>query len=293
MTRTAAALAALAVCVVFAVSAAEAATHGLITGDGVHVRSGEAKAYRAIGKLNKGEWVQIVSASKDGQWVRIAPPAAADVWIFAKYVAVDGASGVVSGDKVRVRARPDLKGELVNRLNKGTALTVRGRKGDWLRIAPPSGTVAWVHTRYVKRMTDAELAAHRRQEAAEEAKAKAEEERKRAEAELARTREEEAKRKAAAELARKEAEEAARREAEAVKTAQGKSVEGWVAYIGPGLERSGATHRITKNGEVLALLRSTRVDLDAFIGTRVRVTGRADGAPDGVVEVGAVRVVLD
>ena len=317
MMKAAVALAALAVSVVFAVCAAEAAetaSHGLVTGDDVYVRSGEAKAYRAMGKLTKGEFIPVIAVSKDGKWVRIVAPSTADVWIFAKFVDVTGGRGVVSGDNVRVRVRPDLKGELVNKLKKGAVLNVKGREGDWLKIAPPEGTVAWVHAQYVKRMTAAEVAAHRRTQAD---LARAEAEKKKRAADLARRkREEEARRTAEAELARKRLEEEERaKELAAQDLAKAKAaidaakraaaaetkLDGWVSYIGPGMEHTGATHRIMRDGRVVGLVKSGRVDLGAFVGARVRISGRKRGEATlprrsdkvGIVDVAGIQIVLD
>lgn len=287
--------------------AAEPRPHGLVTGDNVYVRSGDAKAYRSMGKLKKGEFVPVIAVSKDGKWVRIIPPATADVWIFAKFVDVSNGRGVVNGDKVRVRVRPDLKGEMVNKLKKGAVLKVKGRKGDWLKIAPPKGTVAWVHARYIRRMTVAEVAAHRREQAD---LARREAEKKKRAAELARRkREEEARRKAEAELARRRLEEEERaKELAAQNLARAKAaidaakraadaetkLEGWVSYIGPGMEHTGATHRIMRDGRVVGLVKSGRVDLDSFIGSRVRITGLAMGAGSArAVHVSGIRMLFD
>lgn len=389
MTRAAVVLAVLAASVVFAASAAEAAetaSHGLITGASVYVRSGGAKAYRALGKLTKGQFVDVITVSNDGQWVRIVAPEQVDAWIFAKYVDVAGGKGVVTGDKVRVRSRPNLKGELVNRLDKGAALKVKGRKGDWLRIAPPKGTVAWIHARYVKRMTAAEVAAHRREaeqkqreadlalkKKAEDARTKRESaliadadklfaselakpitarsldkalkayQRVRAEAkdqrlrntalvkltliqELSRVQRAIARKEGPGPpskfdfemarkvygvgrevddlyAARKLATDIAARAKGAPVSPLGKPLEfsGWVSYVGPGVERTGATHRIVKDGRVLALVKSARVDLGSFVGARVRVTGRAQGEVKpsrsggnvGVIDVAGIEMVFN
>ena len=261
MTKATAVLAALAVSVLFATAAgaAEVAPHGLITGDSVYVRSGEAQSYRAIGKLKKGEFVNTITVSNDGKWVRVVAPVQADVWIFAKFVKVTGGKGVVTGSKVRVRARPDLKGELVNRLGKGAALTVKGRQGDWLKIAPPKGTVAWIHAQYVRLMTGAEVAAYRRAQtdlarreaekkrlAAEKAKLEAELALKKKQAEEARLKAEAERKERVAELAAKPAEE---ERIKPIKEPRGEKVNaeikvvvrGWVSYIGPGQESTGST----------------------------------------------------
>jgi uncharacterized protein YgiM (DUF1202 family) len=367
--------------------AADLPCWGLLTGDNVRVRSGPTLNHRDMGLLEKGNLALVQDLSDDGRWLRIVPPKTADVWIFAKYVDVRGDRGVVNGDKVRVRVRPELTGEVVNQVNKGARVKVKGRKGDWLKIAPPKGTVAWVSTEYVTRMTETEVAAYR----AEQARKKAEEERRKAE--LARLKAEAARRKREAALmaaadkvlavalkkgvrerslsaalrayeqarrkvtdarlrARAELTRDVIREMQRVQAALGRKadppalgkfdvararktpvlrravdelmasrrlaakvareararapkrpkdrreVDGWITLLGPGLEGTGASHRLVRDGRVLALIRSDSVDLSAFVGLRVRVDGRAAGRTElpyakgkpEIIEVAGVRV---
>jgi len=339
---------------------------GVVTGNDVNVRSGDAKAFREMGQLNKDRVVEILATSKDGKWVRIVAPGDSSVWVFAKFVRVEGEKGTLTGDKVRVRVRPELKSEVVNRLNRGAVVKVRGREGDWLKIAPPPGTIAWIHAQYVKRVTETELAAFEARKAQE---ARRERERRRREAERQARLRREAERKKrearmiadadklfAVELAKdirarsldkalrayRKAEQqvenpklrdkatasivvirdmqkvqaAIRRQARpgplakfdfaSARTAHGLSravddllaahrlaqkiagdaarrvasqptADGWVFYVRPGLEHTGATHTIIENGQVKALLRSGRIDLDAFVGRQVRIAGKLVG----------------
>ena len=379
-----------------AASAAEQPTHGVVAGQDVRVRSGPGKNYRDMCVLNRDAIVQVVGVSGDGEWLRITAPPKANVWIYAKYVDVDGALGVVNGDKVRVRVRPELTGELVNQVNTGTVVKVKSQKGDWLRIAPPDGTEAWVSAGHVKRMTDEEFAAYEEVKAREQAEAErlaeeaeqeaarktAEEARKQAEeaqktldhklfddadailaAELdkefmgraldtARTafeaaqqqvRDDELLKTIAVKLAVIEAMEAVQatiaaevepppfnfdfvaaketygvgrevddlfaaceqarqlaREAEAAQIADAeKALSGWIVPAGPALANKGIRYKIIRDRRTVALLKSEQVDLDAFAGIRVQVSGKSAGEaelPGGqaaqVVDVERIVIVL-
>ncbi len=158
--------------VLFAVSGAAGGVspHGLITGNAVRVRSGPHKSFREMCELDKGTVVTILGVSDNGKWLRIAAPEDGNVWIFGKYVDVAGGRGVVNGDRVRVRIRPNGKGEVVNKLNHGAAVKIKGRKEGWLRIVPPKNTVAWVSAGDVQRMTAGEFRALTEQEATEAAR---------------------------------------------------------------------------------------------------------------------------
>lgn len=107
-------------------------------------------------------------------------------------------------------------------------------------------------------------------------------------------------------LKKKQAEDArlkaeAERRAESTGAGRETTIAGWVSYIGPGVESTGATHRIVKDGRVLALVKSTSVDLASFVGARVQVTGRArvqvslsgGGGRVNVVDVAGIQIVFN
>jgi uncharacterized protein YgiM (DUF1202 family) len=144
---------------------AEPYRRGVLMGDDVYVRSGAGQNFRAMGQLKKGDEVKVLEASADDQWLRIEPPADGQVYIFAEYVRVEGQKGTVTNDRVWVRVRPELTGETVAQVNKGAGLKVLGRDGEWLRIAPPPGTAAWISSQFVKRMTAAQYAEYKQQQA--------------------------------------------------------------------------------------------------------------------------------
>jgi len=69
-------------------------------------------------------------------------------------------AGIVSGDRVNIRARASLIGERVAQLRKGDKVTVlakvtvapprKGEPTDWLKIAMPAAGQTWVHLSFVK-----------------------------------------------------------------------------------------------------------------------------------------------
>jgi len=346
--------------------AAERLSWGVVTGDDVNVRSGAAKAFREMGQLGKDDVVEILAISNDGKWTRIVAPGSGSVWISAEFVDVKGEKGTLTGDNVRVRVRPELKSEVVNQLNRGAVVNVKGREGEWIKVAPPAGTVAWIHAEYVKRLTDAELAAfetrkaeearrereRREREAARLAKLRQEAERKKREAQMIagadklfaaelakdiRARSLDKALRAYQEVERKvknpqlrgkstvsivvirdmqRVQAAIRKKAKpgplskfdfaSAKTTYGvhravddllaahllaqkiakeaesriarqPTSDGWIFYLSPGLEHTGATHTIVENGQVKALVRSGRIDLNAFVGRQVRIAGKLAG----------------
>lgn len=77
-------------------------------------------------------------------WLCVVPPPQTIFWLYAELVR----DGIVSVNKAQVRAGAGLSHKAVASLNQGTSVNVRGRLGDWLRIAAPSGIVLWVAGEY-------------------------------------------------------------------------------------------------------------------------------------------------
>lgn len=71
--------------------------------------------------------------------------------------------GTIRGDEVRVRAKPDLNGEILTYYNGGTPIVVDGYVHgtfdepvyQWVRIRMPDGGVGYVYSKYVKGLWDA------------------------------------------------------------------------------------------------------------------------------------------
>lgn len=58
-------------------------------------------------------------------------------------------AGVVTGDCVNVRSGPALDSSVLYTVNRGTAVTVHEKCGDWYKIGTNSGTYAYIFATYV------------------------------------------------------------------------------------------------------------------------------------------------
>ncbi len=56
----------------------------------------------------------------------------------------------VSGDRVNLRAKPELTAEVVGQVEYGDRLVVRAREGDWAQVEPPDYVDMWVHREFVE-----------------------------------------------------------------------------------------------------------------------------------------------
>jgi SH3-like domain-containing protein len=74
----------------------------------------------------------------------------ADVAVVAQAPVLTSGHGTISKDKVNVRSRADKTSEVVTQVNKGDAVEVLDRKGDWVKIVLPGTTKCYAATKFVK-----------------------------------------------------------------------------------------------------------------------------------------------
>lgn len=56
---------------------------------------------------------------------------------------------VVTESAVNVRAEPSKSGEITGRVTAGEFVDVADRKGGWVRIATPEGTIGWAYSDFL------------------------------------------------------------------------------------------------------------------------------------------------
>lgn len=122
-----------------------------VTGDKVNLRSAAGMPSDVVGQVNKGDLLELQGSVAD-PWVKVTPPKSVDLWVSSQYVE----NGVVVGNRVRVRAGASVNYKDVGIIEKGTKVEVRGKVGDWTKIAPPSTTSVWITNAYVKAARQAE-----------------------------------------------------------------------------------------------------------------------------------------
>ena len=127
--------AAFVLCVEAAFGAAVKVTK---SGQGIYAKADETKK---AATLPAGTVMEVRNASSAPQgWVQVSVPACVDLWIFADSVN----NGVVSVTTGRVRSSTSATAPEVARLPRGSTIVVRGKDGDWFKIAPPISATMWV-----------------------------------------------------------------------------------------------------------------------------------------------------
>ncbi len=127
------------------VSPAENLRKGTVTAETLRMRSKPNTKSEIIGQLKKGDIIQVIE-EKDG-WLKIVAPQEVEVWLSAEFIE----NGVITGDKVNVRAGPNVAYNIVGQLVKGDVVEVMEIKNDiWARIRGTEKLQVWVSGTYVK-----------------------------------------------------------------------------------------------------------------------------------------------
>ncbi|NQU76440.1 MAG: hypothetical protein HQ546_09030 [Planctomycetes bacterium] len=128
------------------------AVEGQVTGKDVYVRSGPSQNWYPMLKLSYPARVQVLG--REGDWLTIASPPGTYSLISKRYVTADGSTGTVTGNAVQVRAGSDLYPNELSKvqtsLDSGEKVTITGEAGDYYRIVPPAGVLAYISAKYVQ-----------------------------------------------------------------------------------------------------------------------------------------------
>ena len=137
-------------------SQTSAKQYGEITADSVNIRAGANLNYEILGKLNEGDKISILNSAFG--WYEIELQDLCLGWIHKDYVLTEDTPskekktvGIITGNSVRVRAKPGLRYTVLTKVNKGDKVTVVDLQGDWFGIEPPENCTGWIFSNYVSR----------------------------------------------------------------------------------------------------------------------------------------------
>jgi SH3-like domain-containing protein len=125
---------------------------GTVKGNAVYVRSGPDVNYYPVARLMRDNQVQVVG--EEYGWFKIVPPSGSFSCVSKDFVEKkEGNKGVVSGDRVAIRAGSSLndkKTAIQFLASKGMEVTILGEEEKYYKIAPPEGAYVWVSAQYIK-----------------------------------------------------------------------------------------------------------------------------------------------
>lgn len=116
-----------------------------IVGNRVNLRAAAVGDSEVVGQVSEGETLPLHGALSDA-WVGVGVPARLNLWIYSPLLSGDR----VNVDKAHVRAGAGLNYHAVGMLRKGDRVEIRGKAGDWTKIAPPAVATVYVTNAFVK-----------------------------------------------------------------------------------------------------------------------------------------------
>ena len=147
MNKTKAFLLGAALLVAAGTSVLQAETPVRVTADNVNLR---AKAVANADVVGQVAYDTRLTAFEIGEeWVEVAAPAAADVWVMKSFVVSPG--NTIGANRVNVRAGPSINYNIVATLSLGDVVEPRGEElQDWIKIAPPPAAHVFISRDYVE-----------------------------------------------------------------------------------------------------------------------------------------------
>lgn len=139
---------------------------GIINVNSLNVRREANLQSSIIGKLQKGDQVEIISATKD--WVQILFQGKS-AWISSEFVVLDdstsntddpkepeapsssGIIGTVTANGLHVRSKADLSGNVVGSISKGSSYTILEEVNNWSKIEYSPKQFGWVASWYLEK----------------------------------------------------------------------------------------------------------------------------------------------
>lgn len=133
----------MALCCGFSLATAMAGTNTTlilkVTANRVNLRARADREAEMVCQAAQGDLLTI-GAEMQGEWYGVIPPTNADLWLSAGFV-----DGDTVTSRLKVRGGPSVNFSIVGIVEEGQKVTIREKRGEWLRIAPPTGCVLWIH----------------------------------------------------------------------------------------------------------------------------------------------------
>lgn len=139
----------LLVCLFTAVAYAERVKTGVVTGDQLNLRQSPSTTAKVVTQLPKGAKVQILESTNG--WYKITYSELTG-WVSDDYISVKEETyqtGVIKGDNINVRSKPELSAEVLTRLGGGTRVNVSESSEGWYKVEYTQGKFGWVYGQYI------------------------------------------------------------------------------------------------------------------------------------------------
>lgn len=115
-----------------------------VTGDRVSLRSSPSLEGELLDRAMAGDEMELFDETNG--WVAVQAPDSLNFWVAGEYIT----NGVVAPKKLNVRSGPSKNYPVVDVIERGDAVAVRGEFNSWIKIAPPAGSRVWISEDYVE-----------------------------------------------------------------------------------------------------------------------------------------------
>ncbi|SCH30977.1 Probable endopeptidase YafL precursor [uncultured Clostridium sp.] len=131
---------------------ANASDMGIINTSVLNVRSGAGTNYSIIGKLYKGNSVEIISSSNG--WYKVKLSNGSTGWVSSQYVdknnnSVAGKIGTVNTSSLNVRSGTGTNYSIIGSLSKGSTVEIISSSNGWYKVKLSNGSNGWVSSQYI------------------------------------------------------------------------------------------------------------------------------------------------
>ena len=142
---------------------ANASDMGIINTSVLNVRSGAGTNYAIIGKLYKGNSIDILSSSNG--WYKVKLSNGSTGWVSSQYVdknstsqgsssnfedtSIAGKIGTVNTSSLNVRSGAGTSYSIIGSLSKGSTVEIISSSNGWYKIKRSNGSNGWVSSQYI------------------------------------------------------------------------------------------------------------------------------------------------
>ena len=118
-----------------------------VTADSVNLRAKPQLTAEVVVQANYDDRLSAFEIGEE--WVAVAAPAAANLWVSKAYVQTPG--NTIGANRVNLRAGPGINYNVVCTLALGDVVEPRGEEiQEWMKVAPPPATQLWISREFVE-----------------------------------------------------------------------------------------------------------------------------------------------
>ena len=130
--------------------------YGKVVKDKINVRVDSTILSKVIGKVNKGNILQVVDEKYD--WYKIILPSYFSCYVYKKYFKKikDNIYKCVAS-QVNIRLSPSLDSYVLGMLDKGMEVKVKAIKGDFFEIDAPPKAYGWIHKKFLVKIEKSQI----------------------------------------------------------------------------------------------------------------------------------------